>query len=131
MGKGGYTGGSTIIGPKSGWFSKPSKSAEASFAQSAAQKARLRAEAKTDAKAKAVKAREEKRLAAIEYKTTPEYAASAAERKKVQRIQKLKRLEERLDFTNNAKKVEIYVRKNGRVRLVKTGIDCFVPVDKN
>ena len=131
MGKGGYTGGSSIIGPKSGWFSKPSKSVEASLAQSAAQKVRLRTEAKADAKAKAAKAREEKRLAVIEYKKTPEYAALVAERKKAQRVKQLRRLEERLEFTANAKKVEVYVKKNGRVRLVKTGIDCVVPVDKN
>ena len=28
MGKGGYTGGSTIIGPRSGWFSKPREKSE-------------------------------------------------------------------------------------------------------
>ena len=121
MGKGGYTGGSTVIGPRSGWFSKPSKSEELSLAQQASQKAKQRAEAKAQAKSNAVRLRDEKRLSIIEYKQTPEYRLELAERKTAKKARQQELLETKRKFQESAKNVEVYVRISGKERLVKVG----------
>ena len=85
------------------------------------ERAEAKANAKAMTKAKSAKHREERRLAIIAYKQTPEYQLELAERKKSKKARKQQLLEAKQKLEESAKNVEIYVRSKGKERLIKVG----------
>jgi CRISPR/Cas system-associated exonuclease Cas4 (RecB family) len=94
MGKGGYNGGSTVIGPGSDWFSKPKKMlTKEQNEQQERQKAKKKERAKAKQRQDQLLAEKERksRVEAERRRTDPTYLALLAERrrKEDERMQKV------------------------------------------
>lgn len=121
MGRGSYNGGSTVLGPKSGWFSKSTPANKRKSTETITLRARERAEAKVEAKAKAKSLLEQKRLEEAARKSTPEYQAAQAALKLARRAKQRKRVANKQIAQEKLEHVEIYIRRAGRERLVQIG----------